>query len=121
MIGAQPVPRWQAALAYALVGPPERELTEAGGPDVARLLHELGGSDVVREVVQVARRSGEWPYEVPAGLREGLGAAQYAAAWSAVLATLGPTTANTQPVVTDRALTAEERRLQADRPPHHGS
>ena len=37
-----------------------------------------------------------------------------------MLTTLGPLTTNARPVVTDRALTAEERRLLADRPPHHG-
>lgn len=53
-------------------------------------------------------------------LRAGLGAAQYAAAWRALVDALGPLTTNARPVVTDRALTADERRLIADRPPHHG-
>jgi len=30
-------------------------------------------------------------------------------------------TTNARPVVTDRALTTDERRLLVDRPPHHGS
>ncbi|HEU5485569.1 MAG TPA: hypothetical protein VFU98_11730 [Microlunatus sp.] len=121
MTAAQPVPRWQAALAYALVGPPERELSEPGRPDPDRLLAELGGADAVREAVRIVRRSGEWPHQVPVEMRTGMGAAQYAAAWSAVLEALGPVDANARPVVTDRALTTEERRLLADRPPHHGS
>lgn len=112
--------RWQAALAYALVGPPVRDLTETGRPDVRRLLTELGGVQVVVESVRTVRERGPWPYEVPRELLRGLGAAQYAAAWTAVLDALGPLTANARPVVTDRALTADERRLLADRPPHHG-
>jgi hypothetical protein len=70
--------------------------------------------------VIAAKRTGSWPDQVPPELRAGLGAAQYAAAWIALLAELGQLTANTRPVVADRALTADERRLQADRPPHHG-
>ena len=120
MTSASPDQRWQAALAYALVGPPVRDLTETGRPDVQRLLAELGGVPVVVGSVRVARERGPWPYEVPPELRQGLGAAQYAAAWTAVLTALGPLATNARPVVADRALTAEERRLLADRPPHHG-
>ncbi len=118
---AQSVPRWHAALAYALLGPPVRDLIEPGAPSAARLLEDLGGAQTVRQAVIAARDAGTWPYEVPAELAEKLGAAQYAAAWTVVLTTLGPLTTNARPVVTDRALTAEERRLLADRPPHHGS
>ena len=113
-------PRWQAALAYALLGPPVRELVEPGAPRVDQLLDELGGAAAVRAQVVVARAAGPWPYEVPVELRAGLGAAQYAAAWRGLIGALGPLTTNARPVVTDRALTADERRLIADRPPHHG-
>ena len=115
-------PRWHAALAYALLGPPIRDLTEPGAPRLDVLLAELGGRETVRDRA-IAARTGDpdWPYEVPAELRVGLGAAQYAAAWTALVSALGPLTANARPVVTDRALTADERRLLADRPPHHGS
>ena len=115
-----PQPRWHAALAYALLGPPARDLAESGVPQLDRLLADLGGVAVVRAQVLAARAAGPWPYEVPAELRRGLGAAQYAAAWRAVLGELGPLTTNARPVVADRALTADERRLLADRPPHHG-
>lgn len=114
------LPRWHAALAYALLGPPIRELAEPGVPQIARLLDDLGGVPAVRPQVLAARGAGRWPYEVPADLRTGLGAAQYAAAWRALVGALGPLTTNARPVVTDRALTADERRLMADRPPHHG-
>ena len=116
-----PVQRWHAALAYALLGPPVRSLAEPGAPQVSDLLAELGGVEAVRATVIAAREVGDWPYEVPAELRCGLGAAQYAAAWTALLTALGPLTTNARPVVTDRALTMDERRLLADRPPHHGS
>ena len=114
------LPRWHAALAYALLGPPIRELAEPGVPQIARLLDDLGGVLAVRPQVLAARGAGRWPYEVPPDLRTGLGAAQYAAAWRALVGALGPLTTNARPVVTDRALTADERGLIADRPPHHG-
>lgn len=113
-------PRWHAALAYALVGPPIRALTEPRTPRPAGLIADLGGAELVRRAVLAARAAGSWPFEVPTELRAGLGAAQYAAAWTAVLAELGSLSSCTQPVVPDRALTADERRLLADRPPHHG-
>lgn len=116
----QKSPRWHAALAYALLGPPVRELAEPGTPRPAGLIADLGGAEAVRRAILTARAAGTWPFDVPAELRKGLGAAQYAAAWSAVLAELNALNANDRPVVTDRALTADERRLLADRPPHHG-
>ncbi|GAA3711196.1 hypothetical protein GCM10022204_32400 [Microlunatus aurantiacus] len=115
------VGRWHAALAYALLGPPVRPLTEPGTPRVAALIVELGGVETVRARVSEARAAGPWPFPVPDDLRRGLGPAQLAAAWRATLVELGPLTTNARPVVTDRALTADDRRLLADRPPHHGS
>ena len=121
MLSEQPIPRWHAALAYALLGPPVRDLTDSGVPRIPDLVAELGGAQAVRRAVIIAQESGEWPYDLPVDLRRGLGAAQLAAAWTALLAALSPLTTEARPVVADRALTAEERRLQADRPPHHGS
>jgi hypothetical protein len=125
-----PSPRWQAALAYALLGPPVRDLAETGAPRVADLVADLadrsGGVEALRREVSKARARawarGTWPYAVPGALREGLGAAQFAAALTALLAELPPDGgANAaRSVVRDRALTADERRLLADRPPHHG-
>ena len=119
MTTEQESPRWHAALAYALVGPPVRDLPEPGTPKVAQLIASLGGAAPLRAEVVKARAAGSWPVSVPAELRRGLGAAQFAAAWTALLNELGPTT-NARPVVSDRALTNDERRLLADRPPHHG-
>jgi hypothetical protein len=112
--------RWHAALAYALLGPPVRDLPDVGTPRVAALVADLGGVEVLRAEVARARASGRWPHAVPAELRQGLGAAQFAAAWTALLIELGPLTTSARSVVTDRALTADERRLLAGRPPHHG-
>lgn len=116
----QPLRRWHAALAYALLGPPVCALPEPGQPRIETLIADLGGADAVRAAVRAAPPANSWPHPVPAELRDGLGAAQLAAAWTALLAALGPLTTDARPVVTDRALTAEERRLLADRPPHHG-
>src|SRR5687768_16242229 len=98
MMCAQPVPRWHAALAYALLGPPVRDLAEPGAPRIATLLTDLGGAAAVRHLVKAARDSGEWPYQVPPDLRRDLGAAQFAAAWTALLAALGPLTTNARPL-----------------------
>jgi hypothetical protein len=116
----QTKPRWHAALAYALLGAPVRDLPEPGTPRVAELIADLGGADSLRAAVVEARAAGSWPVAVPEELRRGLGAAQLAAALTALLTELGPLTTNARPVVADRALTADERRLLADRPPHHG-
>lgn len=118
---AQAAPRWHAALAYALLGPPVRDLVEPGAPSAARLLADLGGAETVRRAVVTARESGTWPYQVPDELAAGLGPAQFAAAWTAVLTALGPLSTSSRPVLADRPLTADERRLLIDRPPHHGS
>src|SRR5690349_18662122 len=96
---AQAVPRWHAALAYALLGPPVRDLVEPGTPSAARLLGDLGGAETVRRAVVTAREAGTWPYQVPEELAAGLGAAQFAAAWMAVLTALGPpSTTSSRPV-----------------------
>ena len=118
--GDPSLPRWHAALAYALLGPPVRALSEPGTPQVAELIAELGGVEVVRERVRAAQQADPWPYALPDDLRRGLGPAQLTAAWRATVAAVGAETTIARPVVTDRALTADDRRLLADRPPHHG-
>ena len=115
----EPDRRWHAALAYALLGAPVRDLPETGTPRVADLFADLGGVETVRAAVLDARAAGPWPYPVPEELRRGLGAAQFAAVWARLLAELGPLTSDARPVVTDRESTSDERRLLADRPPHH--
>ena len=121
MTTEQPDRRWHAALAYALLGAPVRDLPEPGTPRVAELIADLGGVECLRATVAEARSCAPWPAAVPDELRRGLGAAQFAAAWSALLTELGPLTTSARPVVSDRALSSDERRLLTDRPPHHGS
>jgi hypothetical protein len=119
------VSRWQAATAFALVGE-VLELTEPGGPDVDRLvvglaaagwpasrIAELAGAELVAERV--------WPFPVPADLREGLGAAQFAAALAAARRALGVADLVVRVRGGRTRLTADELRLLADVPPHHGS
>lgn len=112
--------RWHAALAYALLGAPVRDLPETGTPRVADLIADLGGLESLRAEVAEVRDSGSWPVTVPDELRRGLGAAHFTAVWTVLLTELGPLTTNARPVVSDRAPTNDERRLLADRPPHHG-
>ncbi|MDN5804788.1 MAG: hypothetical protein L0H26_09435, partial [Microlunatus sp.] len=119
-----PLPRWHAALAYALLGPPALDLTETGSPRIDALVAELanrcGGPEELRRQVVAARRRDLWPYAVPEDLRRGLGAAQFGAAWTALIREIGPDADATRPVVSERALNPAEHRLVVDRPPHHG-
>lgn len=123
----EPAPRWHAALAYDLLGPPVRQLPEPAKLDVRQLIDDLGGADAVRVLAAAAKSAGGGPFELPQELRLGLGAAQFAAARAAFLAALGPldplgsSDVTRRPVLADRPLSADERRLLADRPPHHGS
>ena len=124
MTSEEPSARWHAALAYALLGPPVLDLAETGAPRVADLVADLsdvaGGADALRRTVSESQARGGWPYEVPRDLRAGLGAAQFAAAWARLLGALAPDGQTARAVVSDRALTPDEQRLLADRPPHHG-
>ena len=58
---------------------------------------------------------------VPADLRAGLGAAQFAAALSGLRAALDLEPPPRTVPSPGRPLTADERRLLADVPPHHGT
>lgn len=60
-----------------------------------------------------------WPVEVPSGLRQH-GYAAHAAAVSRARELLGLGAMRSVPPAPDRAWTADERRLAADRPPHWG-
>lgn len=119
------VPAWHQALAYALTGSRFAALGRQAQPDLPELLADLerqlpGGWDRLRRYVAGRRAAGEpWPYAVPPDLRAGLGAARFLAVRSALVQTLGLTPAPAQPTVRARPLTAEERRLVDDAPPHH--
>ena len=97
--------KWHQALAYAVTGRRFPELGEQDQPDLDALAVWLSGR--VRAVVA----------PVPSDLTAGLGAAQFHAALAELRRRLQPSLE--APVLANRALTDEERRLLADVPPHH--
>jgi hypothetical protein len=129
---------WHLALAYAMTGRRLDGLDEAGGldgpgavdaagaveahgrldlPTLARTLLELQNAGRVVIASSVAER-----HDPPAELRAGIGPAQFWAALSELATMLNPNpSARSSPVVAERPLTPEERRLTDDTPPHHGS
>ena len=113
MDGATP-PAWHQALAYAVTGVRLEDLGRQSRPDLdvlVALLHPRLGVDLDRAALTRT-------HPLPTDLAEGLGAAQLAAAVAELRRRL---TATTPAVVAgDRPLTADERRLLEDVPPHHG-
>lgn len=111
-------PAWHQALAYAVTGQRLDELGRQRRPDVARLAEDLQ---------RLATRSDvdlTWSVEgadhlVPADLIEGIGAAQFWAVLADLRRALGVAAPGASPVMADRPLTTDERRLVGDRPPHH--
>ena len=94
-------------------------------PDVAELVNELaarwpGGLAVLRAEVQQLQRAGRWPHPVPPSLMAGLGPAQFVAALRELGERLGLAPETPVPPAASRPLSADERRLLADVPPHHG-
>ena len=117
--------RWQAATAFALVGEVV-ELPEPGGPDVDGLVLGLAAAGwPAARIAELARGElsveGVWPFPVPAELRQGLGAAQFAAAVAAARRELGVADLVVRVRGGRTRLTADELRLLADVPPHHGN
>ena len=113
MDGSGP-PAWHQALAYALTGVRFDDLGRQPRPDLdalATLLRPRLGAEV--DPAELTRA-----HPLPADLGEGLGAAQLGAAVAELRRRLtGPTPAL---VAGERPLTADERRLLQDVPPHHG-
>ena len=114
---------WHQALAFAMTGQRLDGLDGAGGEDrpdlpaLARILLDLHSAGRVVIASSAVER-----HEVPADLRAGIGPAQFWAALSELTTMLNPgPPARRSPVVADRPLTPDERRLTADTPPHHGS
>ena len=103
-------PAWHQALAYAVLG---RRLPELGGqdrPDVAGLagrLREVGASGTTA------------PYAVPPDLLAGVGPAQFLAALTELRRQLAGPPLPAGPGAA--GLTADDRRLLAEVPPHHGT
>lgn len=116
--------RWQSALGYALIGV-ELELPEPGTPQVDALLASLSdaGWDAsrigahAREVVSAEQ---PWPHPVTAQLRSGAGPAQFHAALAQARKLLQLQTMETRPPSGRQRLNADELRLMAEVPPHHG-
>ena len=127
--------RWHQALAFALTGRRRPELGEQPSPavaELARLLQSSDGSGELADHVDATRRSGEpWPHPVPTDLMSGLGYAQFSAALTQLQSELGLDRAPTPRVGPGRPspghegagqlLSAAERRLLDEVPPHHGS
>lgn len=110
MIDDPELPAWHQALAYAVTGRRLDGLGRQARPDpvaLAQILRDRG----------LATGSSSWP--VPPELMRGLGPAQFLAALAQLRSTLAPARA-AAPVLADRPLTADERRLLTDVPPHHG-
>jgi hypothetical protein len=106
-------PAWHQALAFAITGQYAAGLGRQSQPDLAIL------ASILREHIAIDEPLGP-SYPVPPELRSGIGAAQFVAALSQLRRLLG-STGTVAPVVANRPLTADERRLLSDVPPHHGS
>jgi hypothetical protein len=107
-------PAWHEALAYALTGVRFDDLGRQARPDLdalVALLRPRLGADV--DPAELTR-----PHPLPVDLARGLGAAQLGAALAELRGRLaGPPPTE---VARERPLTADERRLLQDVPPHHG-
>ncbi len=117
-------PRWQAALAWALVGE-QFVLPEPGGPDPEGLVGELAArgwtAAAIRQHAAVALGAERpWPHQIPAALRDGCGAAQLFAALGRTRALLGLVSLETRVPSGRTSLDADELRLLRDVPPHYG-
>ena len=106
---------WHQALAHALTGRRFPELGQQDAPDLdvltAFLQPRLG--------VDVDPAALREPHPLPADLGAGLGAAQVWAAVAELRRRLGSVPPPVG-VTRSRPLTADERRLLQDVPPHHG-
>ena len=118
---------WHQALAYAVTGRAWPELGQQSGPDLVELasrLRAVEGEEGLRQHVRMTLQGEEpWPHSVPAELRAGLGYAQFAAALNQLRSELrldGPTVV-ANPGERTGPVSAAERRLLDDVPPHHGS
>jgi hypothetical protein len=109
------LPAWHQALAYVLTGRRFEELGHQAVPDLDQVVAFLE----LRLGVDLDRRVLAQPHRPPANLTAGLGAAQLWAAVAELRRRLGDDEAVT--VTRQRPLSAEERRLVQDVPPHYGT
>jgi len=115
--------RWQRAIAYALVGA-ELSLDENGAADPDAVVAGLAGLGWTAERVgaharEVVASEQPWPHPVPEQLRAGCGPAQLHAAVARTRELLGLTTLEVRTPSRRTRLTADEKRLLAEVPPHH--
>ena len=109
---------WHQALAYAVCGCRLERLGRQRSPDIAALSMAL--RDLAEEGVLILPSSGDQAvHSVPNDLMQGLGAAQFHAALSALCGELGLGVALRARVAQSRPLTPADRRLIEDAPPHH--
>lgn len=114
---------WHRAIAFALTGA-DLELGDQPAPDLDVLVDQLGdqgwGAGTIAAHAREAAAVGPWPHPIPDALRSGLGAAQLYAAIGGARARYGLEVLTVLPPSRRTALTADERRLLADVPPHFG-
>ena len=109
---------WHQALAYAVTGRLLPDLGLQERADVAALAADLRQRAAEGEIPLLNESS---PAAVPADLRAGLGAAQLAAALAGLRSALDLDRSPPAAPQPGRPFTADERRLLADVPPHHGT
>lgn len=107
---------WHQALAYAVCGCRLERLGRQRSPDITALGTAL--RDLAEEGVLILP-SDQAVHSVPKDLMQGLGAAQFHAALSAIRSELGLVVSLRSAVAPIRPLTQAERRLNEDAPPHH--
>lgn len=115
--------RWQSAIGYALVGT-ELALDEPGRADPRAVLAALTALGWSRERIaahahDTVEAEQPWPHAVPPELRDGCGPAQLHAAVTRARELAGLATLDVRPPSRRTRLTADERRLLAEVPPHH--
>jgi hypothetical protein len=109
---------WHQALAYAVCGCRLERLGRQRSPDITALSTAL--RDLAEEGVLILPSSSDQAlHSVPKDLMQGLGAAQFHAALSAMRSELGLVVSLRSAVAPSRPLTQAERRLNEDAPPHH--
>ncbi len=114
---------WHRALGFALTGT-DVALGVQSSPDPAHLAAQLAEAGWPAERIADHARAiqasgGIWPHPIPDALRAGLGAAQLSAALGAARRALGLAALESRVAAPRSVLTADERRLLADAPPHH--
>jgi len=114
---------WHRALAFALVGV-DLESAPRPSPDASVLAAELAAAGWTRARIAAHARSEfdagrPWPHPIPDALRAGLSAAQLHAALGRARDELDLAVLDRRPPSSRTVLTADERRLMAEVPPHH--